>query len=371
MKKQIVFAFSLFVLPVFMATADTQGALSHTDVAAKLRELQPLPKVHYSFPFPRTLIEDPDSRLLYECARIMNSVSVSGEWATLDQVRTAVYTCARINKAGPAIPLTIGINYSPFHRELDRQAPPTDRGPTYQKELDRFESRLRTLKGWIDNANAYYKSSVSVGALLLDMERFHYQAGNDVWNEGMREALDTIHTKAVALFPDARIEWYGRGMTWGSTDPPWRRSRYFTGKEILTSLSCSLYCVPELERTLELYRRTVRLADEMGVADVTPWISLASGYRRSLKRTFTYNLDWDYDVIYSFLIGQYINHAWFGRPERAERFAPFNRARVVVFYPAPFDSRSPHWGKHFIAYVRGATLPVTGGADLSDLGHKE
>jgi hypothetical protein len=26
----------------------------------------------------------------------------------------------------------------------------------------------------------------------------------------------------------------------------------------------------------------------------------------------------------------------------------------VVFYPPAFDPRVPQWGKHFVAYVRGA-----------------
>ena len=32
---------------------------------------------------------------------------------------------------------------------------------------------------------------------------------------------------------------------------------------------------------------------------------------------------------------------------------PWNKAKIAVFYPEPFG-RSPHWGQHFVAYVRGA-----------------
>ena len=347
-----------------IAGSSSAVSLSRLQIIEKMASLKPLAKVHYSWGWPDVLLDDPNGRLLYHTARIMNAVSISGHSATAQKVRAAVYTCARLNRTDPDIPLTMGINYSPFHYVLDPNVPPTYRGRTYQDELDRFVSRMVRIKGWLSQSNDYYQSDVRVGAILLDMERFHFQPGNDQWNEGIRTALDAVHNRAQTLFPHARIEWYGRGMRWINGDPPWRQSPYFTGEEKLSSLSCSLYFVPEIERTLELYRRTAELADQLGVQDVTPWVALASGYRRGVETPFYFDLDWDYEVIYSYLIGRYINHSWFGVPERSERFAPFGRAKVVVFYPPPFDPRTPHWGKHFIAYVRGAQSVKR----LSDLG---
>ncbi|MEN6385115.1 MAG: hypothetical protein ABFD79_07930, partial [Phycisphaerales bacterium] len=288
---------------VFLLCAKECVAVSLTteEVVAKLTQLKPLPKVHYSWGWPRELLEDANGRLLYETARIMNAISLSGRSATKEQIHTAVYTCARINKTNPVISLTIGVNYSPFHYELGPNVPPTYRGSTYQKELQRFESRLIIIKNWIEESNAYYKSSVIVGAILLDMERFYVQPGNEKWNEGMRDALDTVHAKTEKIYPEAKIIWYARGITWKSNDPPWRQSPHFTGKEKLSSLSCSLYSLPEIERMLETYRRTVKLADKLKVNDVVPYVSLASGYRRGLKDTFWYDFDWDYDLIYSYL----------------------------------------------------------------------
>jgi len=63
----------------------------------------------------------------------------------------------------------------------------------------------------------------------------------------------------------------------------------------------------------------------------------------------------DRDLIYSWQLGAEINHPWFGAPGRHERFAPWNRAKIAIFYPEPLG-RSPHWAEHFIAYVRGAHL---------------
>ena len=67
----------------------------------------------------------------------------------------------------------------------------------------------------------------------------------------------------------------------------------------------------------------------------------------------TWAQDWVYDTVYSPLLGREVNQRWYAT--LPERYAPWNAAKVVVFYPSPFDPRTPSWGKHFIAYARGAT----------------
>jgi len=362
-RKYVFLFLGLFAVP-FLTLVNSANA--STDIVSKLSQLDPLPKVHYSWAWPKELLNDPDSRLLCETARITNSVSISARWAREVQVKNAVYTCARINKTNPKISATIGINYNPYHHWLDPSVPPTYRGKTYKKDLQELEKKLTLVSGWIQKYNKYYKSAVQVGAVLLDAERFKARPYDDKWTEAMREALDTVHVKVRNIFPDARIEWYGRGMRWISNPQAWVISPYFTGKEKnMPSLSCSLYYVPEIERTLERYRRTVKLADELNVEDVTPWVALASGQRRRLETTFRFENDWDYDIIYSYLIGSWINRSWFGSPKLAKQYAPFNRAKVVIFYPPPFYEKTPNWGKHFVAYVRGAS----GVKELGDLGY--
>lgn len=363
-RKSVFLFLGLFVVPLLILINSANASI---DIESKLSQLDPLPKVHYSWAWPKELLNNPNSKLLYETARITNSVSISAHWATMTKVKNAVYTCARINKTKPDISATIGINYSPYHHWLNPNVPPTYQGETYKKELQGLEEKLTIVRGWIQRYNKYYKSDVQVGAVLLDMERFKARPYDDKWIEAMREALDTVHVKVQKIFPKARIEWYGRGMRWISNSQPWIRSPYFTGKEKnMPSLSCALYYIPEIERTLERYRRTVKLADELNVEDVTPWVALASGQRRHLKTTFRFENDWDYDIIYSYLIGCWINHPWFGRPELAKQYAPFNRAKVVIFYPPPFYQKTPNWGKHFIAYVRGANRVE----ELGDLGYE-
>jgi hypothetical protein len=180
----------------------------------------------------------------------------------------------------------------------------------------------------------------------------------------MREVLDAIHKIAHDIFPEARIEWYGRGVKNDASETGWSVSPYFTGKEIKSSLSCPLYRVAELELMRETFRRTVKLADEMDVNDVTPWVALAAGNRRGMEKFAYWDYDWSYDIVYSYQLGAELNIKWYG--DRPKRFAPYHRAKVVVFYPPPFDKRVPDWPRHFIAYVRGAT----GVKELKDLGYE-
>jgi len=363
------------VMPIIIATAvlltcqqcccASTVRLSEAEIDAKLLALKPLPKVHYPVPLLSELLNDRNNVRWYELARITHSLSVSGEWVTKQQIDNYVYTCARVNKTEPAIKASLAINFSPWHRRFDKKLPPTDRGPTYWKEIDYFEERAQLVKRWVEQSNKKYGSDVKISAILHDCERFHILEGNKRWNESIRENLDAIHIKTRAIFPEARIEWYGRGIAATAGGDGWSKTGIWTGKEIKAPLSCSLYSIPEIERTRETFRRTCKLADQMGISDVTPYVALAAGYRRGLNESQYLDKDWSYDIIYSYLIGAELNIKWYS--DRPERFAPYDRAKVVVFYPPPFSSKTPDWARHFIAYVRGAT----GVKELKDLGYEE
>lgn len=339
----------------------SKGQLSDTEIDAKLVTLKPLPKVHYFWPPPREV----NDRRLYQLARITHSLSVSGDWSLQEVIDNRVYICAKVNKTRPSIKASLGVNFTPWHRKFDKKLPPTDRGPTYRQELSYFEKRARFVKQQVEQSNKKYKSDVKIGAITLDTERFHIRDGNEKWNEAIREALDAIHIRAKTIFSEARIEWYGRGIQVAAGSDGWARTRYWTGKEIKAPLSCWLYTVPEIHRTRETFRRTCKLADELGIEEVTPWVALASGYRRDIEKYKRWSFDWDYDLVYSWLLGAELNIKWYG--DRPERFAPYNQAKVISFYPPPFDTRTPHWAKHFIAYVRGAT----GVKELEDMGYEK
>ena len=351
-----------------VSTVQCYGAKTNEnplDIEAKLRALKPLPKVHYSFSLPKELMEPQNSGVLYELARITHSLSLSGEWCTKERVEACIRTCQKVNDTKPDIKASLAINFCPWHEKFGKNLPPTDKGPTHKEELEFFVSRLKTIRQWVEESNKKFGSAVTVSALLLDSERFYAQDSNTSWNNAIRDNLDQIHKLGLSIFPEARIEWFGRGVrrSWGGDG--WGKMPYFTGKEIKAPLSCELYSIPEPERTQETYRRTCTLADELGIREVTPWVALASGFRRGLVKKQYWDFDWNYDIIYSYETGSELNIPWFA--ERPKRFAQYDRAKVVIFYPPPFDKRVPGWATHFIAYVRGAT----GVEDLSDLGWKE
>jgi hypothetical protein len=351
----------LFLVVCVQCQGDSKGQLSNGEIDTRLATLEPLPKVHYFWPPPT----EASNRRLYELTRITHSLSVSGDWSIAGYIDNRVYICAKVNKTRPNIKALLGVNFIPWHRKFGKNLPPTDRGPTYREELRYFEERALFVKQQVEQSNNKYKSDIKVGAVTLDTERFHVRKGDNRWNESIREALDAIHTRAQSIFPHARIEWFGRGMIQAAVDSGWSKTRYWTGREIKAPLSCSLYAISEIECMRETYRRTCKLADELGIEDVTPWVALGAGYKRDIEKFQRWSFDWDYDLVYSWLLGAELNIKWYG--DRPERFAPYNRAKVIIFYPPPFDTRTPNWPKHFIAYVRGAT----GVKELGDLGYEE
>ncbi len=324
--------------------------LSDIDIVLKLRQLKPLPKVHYSWGLG-TLINDPNSKLLYELARITHSIGITGAYVSEEQIVNAVYVCARVDRTNPEIPASIAINLSPFHYKFEKNLGPADRGASFQEELNFLVTRLMLIKSWVGKANAKYSSDVRVTAILFDSERFVRSKTDEKWNSAICDAFETVQQAAVRIFPSARIEWFAQGVeaAWGKDG--WGETPFFVHCKMFRALSCIFYTLPEIERMRETFRRTCKLADELGIEEVTPWVALGSGLRRNFNGQ-NWDSNWDYDLIYSWEFGAELNSKWYS--EHPKRFAPFDRARIVAFYPCPFDSRSPNWGKHFIAFVRGA-----------------
>jgi hypothetical protein len=318
-----------------------------------LGDLKPLPKVHYSWPLPNELLDNPDDPRLIEYVRISHAACFSGEWATGRHVETAVRVCKRVNAGGPTLPASIAINYSPWHREFGKDLPPTDTGSTEKAELARFRDRITTIKQWLADANRGQDADIRVTALLLDSERLYVKPGDAAWNAAITAKYDLIHEIGKEFFPGARIEWYGRGVEESAHESGWSPFPWNTFENKAETFSCSLYRVPEIGVMRETFRRTYELARKHGVSEVTPWVALASGYRRQVDKFQEWDVDWDYDLVYSWMLGAELNQPWYG--QRPERFAPWNAAKVVVFYPAPFNTKTPQWGKHFVAYVRGAS----------------
>src|SRR5262249_32317309 len=235
-------------------------------------------------------------------------------------------------------------------RRFGAWLPVTDTGPTAEEEISLFRQRLRTIRDDLEAANRKYKSIVSVSAILLDCERFVTSLTEEPLNEAITRKENQVYEVAKSIFPEARVEWYGRGGMHVSSDASgWTQNRYFTLAEKGDSFACSLYQLPDDSKMRETYRRTVELARTRGVAEVTPWIALGTGWeRRGWKNVWEWN--WDYDLKYSWQLGVDINN----RSQAGDTTAPWDAAKVVVLFPSPFDEASPASFEHFVAYVRGA-----------------
>lgn len=349
-----VISFIIFSAPVFGNPKAAPSPQENLDLVAQLSALPALPKVHYSWPLKGELLRDRNSPVLNNLARITHALSVSGEWTNAGQIDNFVFVCARLNNTiQPTIKCSLAVNFIPWRWKFDKKLPPPAKGPTYYAEIRYFTERLNFVKRCVEESNERYSSHVKVSAVLLDCEHFRARPNDPIWNEGIRSKLDKTYSLANAAFPNARIEWFYHGMRPATGKAGWERTITWTGKEIKTPLSCAFYCLPKIEQMREMYRETCKLADEKAIEEVTPWVSLASGYRPDMTLPHKWHFDWDYDVEHSYQLGAELNIPRFS--ERRDSYAPYNRAKVVVFYPPPFDKRTPKWAKHFIAYVRGAT----------------
>ncbi len=341
------------VLAMTLGTAATKPTPGETEVLAWMKELSPLQKVHYSWPIPNAILDDPNDPRFFEYVRLTHAACV-GDYATQRQFESAIIVCRAVNRNNPKIKASVGLNYSPWHRVFGKELPPTDWGSTYTAELERFKRVLNDMKKWLSISNKRYNCDIELTALLLDSERFNTQPGQKSWNDAITRKHNEIYDIGREVFPKAMIIPYGRGIQRVAYGSGWDQFNYSTLEEKGDCYSCALYCVPEIERMRETFRRTYQLAKAHGSDVVVPYVALGCGYRRQADKFQEWNSDWDYDVVYSWLLGAEINHPWFAA--RSDRYAPWNAAKVVKFYPGPFSENTPSWGKHFVAYVRGANM---------------
>ena len=345
------------VVPSAIETPPVDAALpTEEQLTAWLAELPPLPKVHYSFPILETLLVEPVDPLLVQYVRVSRAVSVAGEGANETHLKAAVTLCQQANASGIGIPASIAINYSPWHRGFPPDLPPTYTGPESDDEIQRFRDRLISVRQTLASINASRGTQIAVTAILLDTERFYIKPASDpeadVWNAAIDAKYTAFYDFARQIYPNASVEWFGRGIEESAAVTGWSPFPWFTFRESGDSFSCALYRVSEIGTMRETFRRTYDFAEEHGASRVTPWIALGAGYRRQSDQFAAWYTDWDYDTVYSLLLGREINTPWYG--QRPDRFAPWGAAEIVVFYPPPFDTRTPAWGKHFVAYARGA-----------------
>ncbi|MDO8629775.1 MAG: PKD domain-containing protein, partial [Phycisphaerales bacterium] len=320
------------VVPPAIVTPPVDAALpTKEQLTAWLAELPPLPKVHYSFPILQTMLVEPVDPLLVQYVRVSRAVSVAGEGANESHLKAAVTLCQQANTSGVGIPASIAINYSPWHRIFPPDLPPTYTGPESDGEIQMFRDRLISVRQTLASINASRGTQIAITAILLDTERFYVKPASDpdadVWNAAIDAKYTAFYNVARQLYPNASVEWYGRGIEESAAATGWSPFPWFTFREPGDSFSCALYRVSEIGAMRETFRRTYDFADEHGVSRVTPWIALGAGYRRQPDQFELWYTDWDYDTVYSLLLGREINTPWYG--QQPDRFAPWGAAEIV------------------------------------------
>lgn len=337
-------------LKIMIASIDTPD---EEQILQWMKELEPLQKVHFTWPLPTRLIQAETPPLLFELVRLMNACSIRGQSPREHHVNAAVRVCKEVNALHPAIPTTIAIHFLPWEMIFPPDAPPTDTGPFHDAEIEVFTTSLLNLKGWVDSANQQFDADIPVSALIFDSERFWVkdpgEPGEAEWNAAITAKYNEFYTLGKSVFPDARIEWYGRGAVQPCRDiTRWCPPEWFTLDEMGDTYNCALYYPYNTELMINTFRQTHQNAVAHGVSQIMLWVSLGAGW--DLNRTWHFDLE--YDVADSWALGAQINDPYFG--DRPDEYAPWHDAPFVCFYPRAFNAATPQWGRHFVAYVRGA-----------------
>ncbi len=314
-------------------------------ILAWMKELEPLPKIHITWPIPRVVLHGLDEGMLFEYARITHSLAIYGEYGDQAYMRKIVETCQRVNDTNPEIPCTLSVLLRPWLRILPVDAPVTYRGPEYYEEIQFIEEQLAKTKALLVEANQYLGASVTITCVFLDVERFFVrgpdQPDAEEWNTALDEIYNVIYDVIKVALPDARVEWYGRAI-----------SGLFTLREKGDSYSVPLYQIDDRDTTRRVYWRAYREAVLHNVSEVTPWLSLGTSYLYLPSGEKVWSFENISAISLSWQLGAEINDPWYA--DRASQFAPYHAAKYVIFWPNAFDERVPDWGRHFVAYVRGA-----------------
>lgn len=360
-----------------------------------------LPKVHHSWPLAINFTDPAVRPVLEDYARITHAVAAGAlAWTPTQQVVDVAVEVAA--KTGAILEFEYnpwGEDASPFPRHVL----PMYEGPEEGAELALFASRCQATKTLISAANAKLGTNLTIGAILLDQERwcsdcYAYLNITNVTEAVYRAAItrknNLFYSAAQTCAPSADIVLYDRGAVGRGSGPGdmvehtgWRTpgGYYTTDPDELPgaagTFGVALYTLSELGYTRASFNRTANLARKKGVPGVTPWLSLGAAYRRNFckhdcESPMFYDEDWNYDIAYSWMLGAEINDPWYG--DRPQRFADWHMAKSVALYPSVFSLKNtdgnrrgantsssvPVIMQHFVAYCQGAAGLIPPAAPL-------
>lgn len=307
-----------------------------------LSTLKPLAKPHYSWPIHPTHLDRRTTSLwLEDYVRITRAATIDEEAIDRRRVATLVRIC-RDQKA------SLGLKMSPWHSQpYYKDRDPTVRGRREAEVATHILSRLTEFKRLVSEANRSLGAEVPVAVILYDTEVFELKKpadpGAEAWNAAMRLKYNAAYDSAKRVFPDAYVDWYGRGwMRFFAIERTtgWGRSTWFDLSEKGDGSSAVLYRMPMIEDSIECFRKTVADSREHGISKVTPWLGIGCGIHADPgKKTVSFYDDWRYPASVAARFGFEVNRNW-------------DEAPHANFYPGP--GQNPAWFEHFIAYCQGA-----------------
>ena len=190
-----------------------------------LKSLLPLPKVHHSWMLPIDQFRSVDAAdsVLVDYARITGSVPIClisncGEWPgnAAERVAIAVDACQRASLVEPPLGRTdsapfLAVNFSPWYSFFKGSNASSTDGEAAELEL--WRNAFVQLKEWIAAANANFNSTVKVGAILMDSEKFNYNPVSDsaAMKAAIRRKNELIYNLTRDAFPLAPLTPPGSG----------------------------------------------------------------------------------------------------------------------------------------------------------------
>lgn len=316
---------------------------------ARLAQLKPLSKTHWSWPVRRQddWYTDPEHRAVaLQIARICGSWGLGHVgWlhpANHEHWKQGIGLAA---DAGVSVNMTI----SPYHWEFPAPDPnPCLRNDLHQLAVTRFADNLALVKTWCDDAG------VEIALVMFDHERFyttqssrHKQIRGTIegerWDGCVAEKLLAFDRIARAIVPRVKLVWYGapnksRGQGWiGPRCDYYMPSLYYPASAWGDKNRLAYWSA----RTLGIWATWPPV-----VTHAIPCVSLASGYHPREGGGHYWRHNWDYDSQVSYDLG-----AWLSQETKVRRSLD-----SVYFYPEPSPpgkGRQPEWIPHFEAYVQG------------------
>lgn len=233
------------------------GTFSSAGGWSVLADLPPLKKTHHSYRISNFSAADP---LHSDFVRITGACPLSllddNHWGE-SMINECVTAAGRFGAS-------LSINHSPWYNHYsskDKTLAPDCCPEKEAAELSWYRRRLAQTAVWIEQANARLKTNVTVGAVMLDAERWTSTSGkNQSWDAAMTRKHTLMFNATAELLPGVTLQWYDRGgytydgMGTGYFAP----SPYYTLDEPGTVFSTSLYALGQVGYTREQVRGAIQ-----------------------------------------------------------------------------------------------------------------